>query len=63
MGNPLGPTFGNFYMGHTENVTLENTNNIPTIYARYVDDIFFEINSEEQLLRIKETMENISYQY
>ena len=30
--------------------------NNPKKYARYADDIFFEIKSEEQLLRIKETM-------
>ena len=60
MGSPLGPTFGNFYMGHVENTILENSSITPRLYARYVDDIFLEVDSEEQLIKIKEAMENTS---
>ena len=41
MGSPLGPTFANFYMGHLEQMILSNDNDPPSIYTRYVDDIFF----------------------
>ena len=52
MGSPLGPTIANFYMGHTENTKFENYNEIkPTIYAKYVDDIFLEITSEEEVMK------------
>ena len=54
MGSPLGPTFENFYMGHIENTIFENNNEIkPTIYARYVDDIFLEITEEEEVIKFK----------
>ena len=49
MGSPLGPTFANFYMGKLENCIFQNQNK-PNIYARYVDDIFLEIQSEQQLI-------------
>ena len=59
MGSPLGPTFANFYMGNLEDNIFQNFNK-PNIYARYIDDIFLEIQNEQQLLDLKQTFENIS---
>ena len=59
MGSPLGPTFANFYMGHLEEkVFTENPR--PHIYARYVDDIFVQISSHNELIKLKETFQNNS---
>ena len=42
MGSPLGPTMANFCLSHFENQLLEECDdtNGPSLYARYVDDIF-----------------------
>ena len=41
MGSPLGPILANIFMAHIEKVSLENfTGSKPTMYCRYVDDIF-----------------------
>ena len=60
MGSPLGPTFANFYMSHIENNVLSNTTNAPSIYARYVDDIFVQVDNLEQLINLKEQFQNNS---
>ena len=60
MGSPLGPTFANFYMGHLEEQIFENGNNKPSIYARYVDDIFVQVNSVDQLIELKEKFQRNS---
>ena len=54
MGSPLGPTFANFYMGHLEEQVLLNNNNAPSIYGRYVDDIFVQVADVEQLINLRE---------
>jgi hypothetical protein len=59
MGCVLGPTFANFYMGYIESKVLTKAT-FPISYCRYVDDIFLNVASEEQLLWIKSNMENIS---
>ena len=59
MGSPLGPTFANFYMGHLEQSTFQDITK-PNIYARYVDDIFIDIENEEKLLELKQIFENKS---
>ena len=59
MGSPLGPTFANFYMGHVENTIFENSSITPRLYTRYVDDIFLENDSEEQLIKIKKQWRHI----
>ena len=53
MGSPLGPLLSNFYMGDLEHNILQNTNNKPNIYARYVDDIFIVIENETKLIDLK----------
>jgi hypothetical protein len=59
MGCVLGPTMANYYMGHLENITL--TDNVkPKTYTRFVDDIFVAIKDEEQLLNIRNKLEQNS---
>ena len=60
MGSPLGPTFANFYMGDLENNVFENHCQKPLIYVRYVDDIFVLVNSEEELINLKQTFQEQS---
>ena len=57
MGSPLGPTFANFYMGHLEEKVFEQQNK-PNIYARYVDDVFVQVESEQELIKLKSLFEN-----
>ena len=38
MGSPLGPTFANFFMAEVEDRALTNIH--PSLYCRYIDDIF-----------------------
>ena len=60
MGSPLGPTFANYYMAHTENLILNDLTEKPNIYARYMDDIFIEIKTENDLIKLKELFEKNS---
>ena len=61
MGSPLGPTFANYYMCHLENETAKRCpEKMPTIYARYVDDIFVVCESEDNILALKEEFERNS---
>ena len=60
MGSPLGPTFANFYMGEVEKRVFEDPSNKPSIYARYVDDIFLQVDSETQLIRLKQLFQDNS---
>ena len=60
MGSPLGPTFANFYMGDLEMRVLNNLANKPSIYARYVDDIFLQIDNEDQLKQLKQQFQDNS---
>ena len=53
MGSPLGPTFANFYMGHLENTILNDLADKPTIYARYVDDIFIQVDDHTQIFQLQ----------
>ena len=48
MGSPLGVLFANMYMAQVEERAFNN--NPPTgIYARYIDDIFITIMSDEEV--------------
>ena len=40
MGSLLGPTLACFYMGNLENRILNNNNDCPIKYLRFIDDIF-----------------------
>ena len=50
MGSPLTPALANLFLGHHENIWLENYNSslAPLYYRRYVDDTFCLFNSEEE---------------
>ena len=65
MGCVLGPTLANFYMGHLENLILnsilkQQNKEQPFIYCRYIDDIFLTINSEADLINLKNLFEEYS---
>ena len=62
MGSPLGPSFANFYMGYLEHQTFIANTNItkPTIYARYIDDIFILTENEDQIIKLKQAFEENS---
>ena len=57
MGSPLGPTFANFFMAEVENRALEHI--YPSLYCRYIDDIF-TICDEDTLMVLKDEMMTIS---
>ena len=40
MGGPLGPTLANFFLGHLETKLFNGIDFGPSLYIRYVDDIF-----------------------
>jgi len=60
MGSPLGPTFANFYMGHLEEQVFSVESLKPSLYARYVDDIFVQIDNVEQLIKLKNCFQHNS---
>ena len=61
MGSPLGPLFANFYMGSVEEkVFTQHPNLKPALYTRYVDDIFLDIPSEDDVLRLAQTFKQNS---
>lgn len=49
MGIPLGPLFGNFYMAQQDIHKLAK----PTLYIRYIADIFIQTNLVNELLILK----------
>ena len=57
MGSPLGPTFANYYMGNLEKRIFNDPKNKPSIYARYVDDTFIQIENEEELIKLRNTFQ------
>ena len=59
MGSPLGPTFANFFMSEVETRALDNIDERPTVYGRYIDDIFLLCN-EVTLRLLKDEMTIIS---
>ena len=56
MGSPLGPALANAFLSHHETVWLEECplSFAPIFYARYVDDIFVLIRSNEHILKLAE---------
>ena len=59
MGSPLGPIMANFYMTHIENTVLDDLNPDikPTVYCRYVEDIFVVVSSLGQIDRLRTEFE------
>ncbi|XP_050707450.1 uncharacterized protein LOC126992689 [Eriocheir sinensis] len=58
MGSPLGVLFANFFMGTIESMALKDQQ--PSIYARYVDDIFIRVKNIDELQKLKQQLSNIS---
>ena len=57
MGSPFRHTVANCYMYQAKNEVLQCFTK-PHLYARYVDDIFLEVNHEVQLHELKNQFEN-----
>ena len=61
LGCQLGPTFAEFHMCNLENKVFgENQNLLPSMYARYVDDVFMVVQNWEQVETIKSNFEEHS---
>lgn len=60
MGSPLGPLFANFYMSNLEKKVLSDPKIAPSIYCRYVDDVFVDVDSVEHLRQIIDVMQQNS---
>ncbi|XP_076069263.1 uncharacterized protein LOC143041325 [Oratosquilla oratoria] len=59
MGSPLGVLFANFFMGMVEKETF-NCFKKPSIYARYIDDIFVKVDDKSELPILKDMLQEIS---
>ena len=60
MGSPLGPTLANVFLGHYENIWLDDCplEFRPIYYKRYVDDIFLLFKSKNQIEDFKNYLNN-----
>ncbi|XP_045104384.1 uncharacterized protein LOC123499916 [Portunus trituberculatus] len=56
MGSPLGVLFSNFFMGTIESALL--TTDRPSIYCRYVDDIFIRVRNLQELQNLRQRFIN-----
>ena len=48
MGSPLAPVLANLFMGHNENIWLDEYSSPPIFYKRYVDDIITAFKTENE---------------
>ena len=60
MGSPLGVLFAETYMAHIESKALDSLNVKPHTYCRYIDDIFVDVQDEDQLHNVKAALEEQS---
>ena len=58
MGSPLGPTLANAFLCYFEKEWLSEcpVEFLPNVYRRYVDNIFETFNSNSQLLKFVDYM-------
>ena len=57
MGSCLGPKLADFYMCSLQNKIFESTPNLkPTIYYRYVDDIFALSKDLDQVFKLRHSL-------
>ena len=56
MGSPLGPALANAFLAHYETLWLEECplSFAPIFFARYVDDIFLLIRSNDHIIKLAE---------
>ena len=59
MGSPLRPSISEFYISHIEN-KIFNTIKKPKIYVRYVDDISIATESNDEINKLKQSLEKNS---
>ena len=59
MGGPLSVRFADFFMSEVENQALNNISSRPSMYGRYVDDVFL-VCHETLMLELKDKMTVIS---
>ena len=58
MGGPLGPTLANFFLGHLETKLFMGIDFAPSLYLRYVDDIFAVFRSVSDKLAFFDRLNN-----
>lgn len=58
MGSPRRVLFANFYLGGIESASLNNHR--PSIYGRYIDDIFVRVQNTQELRELKQRLANDS---
>ena len=59
MGSPLGPTMASIFMKEIEGKISNYEGNKPTVYKRYVDDIFLIFNSRDDVGPFLNFMNNL----
>ena len=60
MGSPLGVLFANAYMCSIEEKALAEFPHPIHIYKRYIDDVFIEIEDEDQLQELRAKLQDVS---
>ena len=60
MGSPLGPVLANIFMGYYEKSWIESSVYKPSLYKRYVDDVFCLFENEE---KSKQFLEHLNHQH
>ena len=59
MGNPLGPTLANWFLGMIEKKIFDkHLSFFPSFYVRYVDDVFAIFNSATEVQMFLEVLNN-----
>ena len=57
MGSPLGVLFANAFMCHSENRVLSDSAVRPSMYFRYIDDIFVDVRDVDHLETLRGMLE------
>ena len=68
MGTPIAPTIANIFMAELENEFIAKNNYKPSLYKRYIDDIFFIWENDQESLndfmqKINEQHPSIKYTF
>ena len=58
MESTLGPTVSEFYMSSIENKIIKTILTRPKMYVGYVDNIFTSTHSNDEIDKLKQTLEN-----
>ncbi|XP_076068419.1 uncharacterized protein LOC143040862 [Oratosquilla oratoria] len=60
MGSPLGVLFAQAFMAHVEEEVISNLPIKPTLYRRYIDDIFVCVNDLRLLEELRSNLQDVS---